>query len=173
MKVVLREHVEQLGDRGDIVSVAAGFARNYLIPKRMAAEATPGNLKVIQQQRRVWAVREAKETTEAEALAARLSSVELEVTKKAGETGTLYGAVTKIEIAEMLAGKGFEVDRRRIVLKDPIKTVGEFEIPIKIYRTINGLIKLRVISESGANREEIIEIAAPEIDPEDDDRFDE
>ena len=160
MKVVLREHVEHLGDRGEIVSVAAGYARNFLIPKRLAVEATPGNLKVIEQQRRVFALKEAREVGEAEKMAARLSAIELSVTKKAGESGTLYGSVTSSEIAEMLLSKGVEVDRRRIHLRDPIKSLGDYEIPIKVFRQIRGTVKLHVVTE--AAREPTLIEARPE-----------
>jgi large subunit ribosomal protein L9 len=148
LKIVLREHVEHLGDRGEIVSVAAGYARNYLIPKRLAVEATPGNLKVIEQQRRVFALKEAREVGEAEKMAERLAAIELSVTKKAGESGTLYGSVTTSEIAEMLVSAGVEVDRRRIHLTEPIKSLGDYEIPIKVYRQISGTIKLHVVTEA-------------------------
>jgi len=160
LKIVLREHVEHLGDRGEIVSVAAGYARNFLIPKRLAVEATPGNLKVIEQQRRVFALKEAREVGEAEKMAARLSAIELSVTKKAGESGTLYGSVTSSEIAEMLLTKGVEVDRRRIHLSDPIKSLGDYEIPIKVYRQISGTVKLHVVTE--AAREATLIDARPE-----------
>ena len=151
VKVVLREHVENLGERGEIVFVATGYARNYLLPKRLAVQATPGNLKVIEQQRRVWAVRDTRELTEAQEFAEKLSAVELKFTKKAGPTGTLYGSVTNAEIAEALAGKGFELDRRRIVLDNPIKSLGEYEIPIKVFRNVQGRIKLSVLSDSPAS----------------------
>ena len=106
VKVILREHVDHLGDRGEIVSVAPGYARNFLLPKGLAFEATPGNLKQIEHQRKVWSARDAHEVSEAEALAARLAEVELKATKKAGESGTLYGSVTNAEIAELLAKQG-------------------------------------------------------------------
>lgn len=148
MKVVLREHVESLGTRGQTVSVAAGYARNYLIPKRLAVEATPGNLAVVEQQRRVWAVKEAREVGEAEQLAARLSEVKLTITKKAGENGTLYGSVTNAEIAQALAAQGFEVDRRRIQIDDPIKAVGEYGIRVKVHGPLHGRVTLQVVGET-------------------------
>jgi large subunit ribosomal protein L9 len=147
MKVVLREHVDNLGDRGEIVSVAAGYARNYLIPKRLALPATAGNLKTLEHQRRVWEVKEARELGEAQALADRLGAVELELKKKVGESGTLYGSVTSSEIAELLGARGIAVDRRRIVLGSPIKSVGVHEVPIRIHRKVNARIKLTVTGE--------------------------
>ena len=150
MKIVLREHVEHLGERGEVVSVAAGYARNYLIPKRLAFPATPGNMKVLEQQRRVWAVKEAKEVSESQAIADRLASIELTVNKKAGESGTLYGSVTTSEIAELLAAEGVEVDRRRIALNDPIKAIGTYQVPIKLHRQVTGEVTLNVAGEAAS-----------------------
>lgn len=147
MKVVLSEHVENLGDRGQVVSVAPGYARNYLLPRRLALEATAANLKAVEQQRKVWAVKEAKEVGEAEALAARLGALELTVTKKAGESGTLYGSVTSSELAELLEARGIVVDRRRIVLDEPIKSVGTYEVPIKLHRQVTGSVRVLVGSQ--------------------------
>jgi len=147
VKVILREHVENLGDRGQIVSVAPGYARNYLLPKKLAFDATPGNLKQLEQERRVWAARDAKEVGEAETLAAAINKVELSTVKKAGESGTLYGSVTTAEIAEMLAGKGIEVDRKRIVLDEPIKALGSYQIKVKIHRKVKAQFALEVLGE--------------------------
>ena len=147
MKVVLREHVENLGERGAIVAVAPGFARNFLFPKRLALEATAGNLKVVEHQRKLWAVKEAKEVGEAEALAAKLGAVQLSVIKKAGEGGTLYGSVTNVEIAELLAAKGIEVDRRRIVIAQPIKSLGSFEVSVKLHHKVQAKVTLQVNAE--------------------------
>ena len=151
MKVILREHVEHLGDRGDIVSVATGYARNYLLPKKLALEATEGNLKTLEQRRKVWAEHDAKELEDAQALAARLGEVELSSTKKAGEAGTLYGSVTNTEVAELLTAKGFELDRKRILLSEPIKAVGSYEIKIKIHPKVEARIKLEVVAEEAAD----------------------
>jgi len=153
MKVVLREHVEHLGDRGEIVKVAPGYARNFLLPKKLALEATPGNLKIVEHQRNLWAVKETREIGEAEQFAARLAELDLRVVKKAGESGTLYGSVTNAEIAELLGTKGIEVDRRRIVVSDPIKTVGSYDISIKLHHKVTGKIKLLVNSEETASED--------------------
>lgn len=147
MKVVLCDHVDHLGERGDIVSVATGYARNYLLPKRLAMPATPGNLRTLEHRRRVWELKEAQETEAARELAGRLADVELAITKKAGESGTLYGSVTSTEIAELLAAKGIGVDRRRIVLDEPIKSVGAHEISVKLHRDVTGHVRLEVVSE--------------------------
>lgn len=147
MKVVLREHVDHLGDRGQIVSVARGYARNYLLPKGLALEATPGNLQMLEHQRRVWVAREAKEAVEARRVAERLSAMQLSITKKAGESGTLYGSVTSSEIAALLASKGVEVDRRRIALVEPIRVLGTHEVPVKLHREVTAHVKLEVVAE--------------------------
>lgn len=150
MRIVLREDVDNLGDRGQIVNVAPGYARNFLIPKGLALPATPGNLKMLELRRKVWAAREAKETVEAKAFAERLSALSLRVEKKAGESDTLYGSVTTSEIAELLAAEGIEVDRRRIQLAHPIKSLGTFTVPVKIYRQVYGRVSLHVVPEGGA-----------------------
>ncbi len=147
MKVVLSEHVDHLGDRGEIVTVAPGYARNYLIPKRLALKATPGNMRMLEQERRVWKVKEARAADEARAMAARMAEFELSVTKKAGESGTLYGSVTNVEIAELLKDKGVEVDRRRIVLGEPVKRLGDHGISIRLHRDVTAEITLHVVSE--------------------------
>lgn len=151
MKVILREYVEHLGDRGEIVSVATGYARNFLLPKKLALEATEGNLKTLEQRRKVWAEHDAQDLKEAEELAARLAELELSSTKKAGEAGTLYGSVTNAEIAEMLAAKGVEMERKRILLDEPIKAVGSYEIRIKVHPKVEGLVKLEVVAEEEAD----------------------
>jgi large subunit ribosomal protein L9 len=151
VKIVLCEHVEHLGERGEIVSVATGYARNFLLPKRLAMAATPGNLRTLEHRRRMWEVKEAKEVGEAQGLAQRLGDVELTVAKKAGEEGTLYGSVTMTEIAELLAAKGLDVDRRRLVVKEPIKRLGAHEISIKLHRQVSGTIKLEVVNQASAD----------------------
>jgi large subunit ribosomal protein L9 len=150
MKVILREHVDNLGERGEIVSVAKGYARNFLLPKKLAFEATEGNLKQLEHRRKIWAEHDAQEQKEAEALAARLAGVELSCTKKAGESGTLYGSVTSAEVAELLAAQGVELDRKRVLLAEPIKALGSYEIKIKVHRKVEGRIKLDVVAEEEA-----------------------
>ncbi|ANM28792.1 50S ribosomal protein L9 [Acidobacteria bacterium Mor1] len=147
MKVVLRENVEKLGSRGDVVSVANGYARNYLLPRGLALEATSGNLKTIESQRRSWAVKEAKEAEEARAMAARLAEVEVTISKRAGENDTLYGSVTSSEIAEVLAEKGVAIDRRKLQLAEPIKALGTVEVPLKLHPEVTGTIKVNVVPE--------------------------
>ena len=149
MKVILRDHVTNLGERGEIVNVARGYARNYLVPKGLAFEATPGNIRTIELQKKVWEAREVKVVEEAQAFADRLAAVELSVIKKAGESETLYGSVTNAEIAELLSAKGIEIDRRKIHLEEPIKSLGEFTIPVKIHPKVTAEIKLKVAPEGG------------------------
>ena len=148
MKVVLSQDVENLGERGHIVNVAEGFARNYLLPKKLALEATPGNLRTLALHKKVWAARDTRELGEAQAFAARLGQVQLAVTKKAGEHDMLYGSVTNAEIAELLAKEGFEVDRRKIHLDQPIKTLGSHRVHVKIHRQVTAEVSLQVVAES-------------------------
>ena len=150
MKVVLCDHVDYLGDRGEIVCVAAGYARNYLLPKRLALLATPGNLHTLEQQRRVWEVKENREAEEARGVARRLEALGLTVSKKAGESGTLYGAVTSSEIAELLESQGIQIDRRRIAMAEPIKSLGSHVVSVKLHRQVTGEIKVEVVADEEA-----------------------
>lgn len=147
MKVVLRQDVDRLGERGQIVNVARGFARNYLLPKGLALDATPGNLHTIELERKVWSAREAQELDEVRELGTRLEQLRITVAKKAGEAQTLYGSVTSSEIAELLARKGFDVDRRKIQLDEPIKTLGSFTVPVKLHRQVTARVSLEVVAE--------------------------
>jgi large subunit ribosomal protein L9 len=147
MEVILREHVDNLGRRGEVVNVADGYARNYLLPRKLALVATEGNKKQIDRERVKFEVKEAEEKGVADALSQRIGNAELEISRKVGETDVLYGSVTTSDIAEALAAKGFEIDRRKIQLQEPIKKLGEFEIPIKLHRDVITKIKLRVIAE--------------------------
>ena len=148
VKVVLRQDVEHVGDRGQIVSVAPGFARNFLLPKGLALVATPGNLRSIELQKKVWAVREQHETDDARKIAAHLAGLTVRVTKKVGENETLYGSVTSQEIADNLKAQGVEIDRRKIQLKEPIKSLGTFEVPVKIHRNVSAAVSVQVVAES-------------------------
>jgi large subunit ribosomal protein L9 len=149
MKIILREHVEHLGDRGDKVNVAAGYARNYLLPKGLAYAASAGSAKQIADQQRTWAKRESHEEAAARELAARIGAQALTVRRRAGEGGTLYGSVTNVDVAELLAAAGYEVDRRKIQLREPIKSLGDFEIPVKLHRIVSANIKVTVVTEAG------------------------
>jgi len=147
MEVILREHVEHLGRRGDIVKVAAGYARNYLLPRKLALAVNEGNKRQIERERKNAEARELEEKSQAEAFAARLAEAEIAIPRRVGENDTLYGSVTTVDIASALAAKGFEVDRRKIVLADPLKALGQVTVPIKIHRDVTAQVKVSVVPE--------------------------
>jgi large subunit ribosomal protein L9 len=147
VEVILREHIEHLGRRGDIVKVAAGYARNYLLPRKLALTVTEANKKQIERERKVADTREAEERQLAEALASRLSQIEIVIARRVGETEALYGSVTSADIAEALAAKGLEIERRRIQLDEPIKQLGETTVPVKLHRDVTGQVKVSVVKE--------------------------
>jgi large subunit ribosomal protein L9 len=147
MEVILLEDVEKLGSRGQIVKVAGGYGRNYLLPKKLAVPATPQNRKWVEQQRVRFLKQSAKEKAEAEDLAQLLEGVTVTVLRKAGEQGTLFGSVTAIDVAEELAQKGYQIDRRKIQLDPPLKVLGEYEVPVKLHREVTAKIKVIVESE--------------------------
>jgi large subunit ribosomal protein L9 len=144
MEVLLTENLDNLGARGDIVRVKAGYGRNYLLPQKLAIEATPGNRRVIEQQRKSLLRREAAEKMSAETQAENLRDISLNFERRVGEHGILYGSVTALDIAEALTEKGYKVDKRRIVLDEPIKTEGEFEVTAKLHRQVSVPIKVVV-----------------------------
>ena len=148
MKIVLREDVDKLGDRGQVVNVSPGYARNFLFPKALAFEATAGNMRQIELRKKVWVVREAKETEDANKLAARVAEIKIVIAKKVGEHDALYGSVTSQEIADLLKAKGVEVDRRKIQLHDPIRALGSYDVPIKIHRQVVASVSVQVVAES-------------------------
>ncbi len=147
MKVVLCEDMEHLGDRGEVVNVADGYARNYLLPKDFALKATPGNMKVVDQRRKIWEAKDAKNILAAKEFAAKIEAVSVSVVKKSGEENTLYGSVTNSDIAEQLASKGVQVDRRKIVIDEPIKTLGSFTVHVKVHREVVADLNVDVIAE--------------------------
>jgi large subunit ribosomal protein L9 len=148
MEVILREHVDNLGKRGEIVKVADGYARNYLLPRKLALLATDGSRKQIEREREKFEAREAEEKKVAESLAARMGNLEIEIARRVGETDVLFGSVTTADIAEVLLARGSEVDRRKLQLAEPIKKLGEYDIPLRLSRDVVALIKVRVIAES-------------------------
>jgi large subunit ribosomal protein L9 len=148
MEVILREHVEHLGRRGDVVKVADGYARNYLLPRKLALTVTEGNRKQIERERQNAEKREADERVAAEAMAARFVGLEIAIARRVGETEALYGSVTSADIAEALAAKGFEVDRRRVQLAEPIKQLGEFDVPVRLHRDVTATVKVVVTREA-------------------------
>ena len=147
MEIILREHVENLGRRGDVVKVADGYARNYLLPRKLALTVTESNKRQIDRERKIAEARETEERQTAEALASRLAQSEIVVARRVGETDALYGSVTAADIAEGLAAKGLEIERRRIHLADPIKQLGEFMVPVRLHRDVTAEVKVVVVKE--------------------------
>jgi large subunit ribosomal protein L9 len=150
MEVILREDIEKLGSRGDVVKVAAGYARNFLLPKRLAVAATQSNKKIVEQERQAALRREAVERGQAEEQGKLLSTVVLVSVQKAGDQDQLFGSVTAKDIADLLGKQGFEIDRRKIVLPEPIRTLGEHSINIKLFRDVVASVKLHVNKEEEA-----------------------
>lgn len=147
MEIVLRETIEKLGTAGEVVTVRSGYARNYLLPRKLAYLATPGNLKVIAQERQKMLQKEAERRGEAESLAEAIGQLELSFTRRVGEHQVLYGSVTSADIAEALGQEGFVIDKRKIVLGDHIKRLGEFVVPIRLFSEVVAELKLRVVAQ--------------------------
>ena len=147
MEVILREHVEHLGKRGEIVKVADGYARNYLLPRKLALLATAGNKKHVERERKIMESRESEEKGQAEAMASRLAAIDIVIARRVGDTGQLYGSVTAADIADLLMAKGFEIDRRKLILPDAIKAIGEHTVPLKLHREVTVPLKVRVAKE--------------------------
>jgi large subunit ribosomal protein L9 len=148
MEVILREDVEKLGHRGQVVKVAPGFARNFLLPKRLAVLATESNKKIVEQEREAHLRREAKLAGEARELGKLLEAVTVEIAQKAGEQDQLFGSVTSKDIAEALERQKFSVDRRKILLDEPIKTLGDHKVTIRLHREVAVEITVRVVKEA-------------------------
>jgi large subunit ribosomal protein L9 len=148
MEVILREHVDNVGRRGEVVKVADGYARNYLLPRKLALLVTEGNKKQIEREREKFEAKESEERKVAEAIAERLTAVEIEIARRVGDTQALFGSVTSGDIAEALTTRGFEIERRKLQLNEPIKKLGEYEVPVKLTRDVIARIKVRVIAEN-------------------------
>ncbi len=147
MEVILKEDVANLGHRGDVVKVADGYGRNYLLPRKLALQATVSNKSVIEQMKAAAARRSATEKAQAEALAAQLATLHLVFTRKTGDSGHLFGSVTSADIAHELVAKGFELDRRKIQLVEPLKSVGDFTVSVRLYREVVAQLSVRVLAE--------------------------
>ena len=147
MQIVLKEDIEKLGRRGEVVKVADGYARNYLLPLGKALPATPGNLKVIDREKRRYVARLVKEKGDHETLARRIQSLSLTLVRKVGESDVLYGSVTSSDIAEGLEKEGIVVDKRRIQLVDPIKSLGIYQVPIRLHPEVTVEVKVWVVKE--------------------------
>jgi len=150
MEVILRQHVDNLGQRGEIVKVADGYARNYLLPRNLALPATVGNKKHVERERKIVDSREAEEKGQAEALAARMSALDISIARRVGDTEQLYGSVTSGDIADFLKAKGFEIDRRKLILPEPIKSIGAHDVPLRLHRDVTAPLKVNVVKEGGA-----------------------
>jgi large subunit ribosomal protein L9 len=148
MEVILRAHVDHLGRRGEIVKVADGYARNYLLPRKLALPVTPGNRQQIERERAKFEAKELEEKRVAEAAAERLGGVEIVIARKVGETNALYGSVTASDIAEALGASGFPVDRRKLVLPEALKQLGEVDVPVKLHREVTATVKVKVVPET-------------------------
>jgi large subunit ribosomal protein L9 len=147
MEVILRQHVDNLGERGQIVKVADGYARNFLLPRKLALPATEGNKKHVERERKIVEAREASEKQTAEGIGQRLAAVAIVIPRRVGETEQLYGSVTAADIAEYLKGQGFEIDRRKLILPEPIKMLGEHTVNLKLHREVSVPLKVHVIRE--------------------------
>jgi large subunit ribosomal protein L9 len=148
MEVILREDISNLGTRGQVVKVASGYARNFLIPKKLAVTATESNKKIVEQERQGHLRKEAKLQGEAQDLAKLMTGVSVTITQKAGENDQLFGSVTSKDVADALAVKGFTIDRRKIQLDEPIKQLGEFKVPVKLHKDVTAEVTVVVAKES-------------------------
>lgn len=147
MKLILREDVENLGKGGDLVDVKPGYGRNYLLPRGLAVAANPRNVRELEHQRKIAEAKAAKMKASAQAVAKRLSETPVTLQRKVGEQDKLYGSVTALDIVEALAARGLQLDRRTIDLAEPLKTVGEFEVPVKLHREVVGTARVKVEAE--------------------------
>jgi large subunit ribosomal protein L9 len=146
IEVILKEHVETLGRRGEIVKVADGYARNYLFPRKLALAVTAENKRQIDRERSKAEAREAEELTMAQAFASRLEAVDLSIARRVGENETLYGSVTSADIADALAERSLTIDRRKIHLPDPLKTLGDHTVPVKLHRDVTAQVKVKIVA---------------------------
>ena len=147
MEVILREDVDKLGNRGELVKVAAGYARNFLLPRRLAVAATDANRKIVEQERQAHLRKEAKLKSESEDLSKLLTGVTVTIAQKAGEDDQLFGSVTSKDIADALAAKNFTIDRRKVQLDEPIRQLGEFKVPVRLHREVTAEITVSVVRE--------------------------
>jgi len=148
MEVILKEDVAKLGARGDVVKVAEGYGRNFLLPRKFAIEATTGNRKVIEQMRAAALRRSAKEKAQAEELSKQFDGLSVSFARRAGEQDQLFGSVTSSDIGDALEKKGFNVDRRKIQLHEPLKTLGEFTVPVKLHKDVTAHLKVVIEKEA-------------------------
>lgn len=148
MEIILRDHVDHVGKRGDVVKVADGYARNYLLPRKLALPATEANKNWIARERKISESREGEERVAAEALAERLVVLELQIARKVGDNDTMYGSVTNGDLADLIKEKGFDLDRRKILLPDPLRALGEVLVPVKLHRDVTAQLKVTIVKEA-------------------------
>ena len=169
--VLLREDIDNLGGRGEVVKVKAGYARNYLLPRGLALLATKGNVKQVEAEKVGLLKKRAAEKATADLQAEQMQDISLEFVRKAGEEGTLFGSVTSMDIAEALQAKGYEIDRKKISLKDAIKITGEYSVPVKLHREVTLNVPVKVVAEGakaevkGAVKEEAVESSTETSEP--------
>ncbi|MCE2539764.1 MAG: 50S ribosomal protein L9 [Acidobacteria bacterium] len=166
MEVILRDHIDNLGRRGDIVNVANGYARNYLLPQKLALLVTPSNRRQVERERVVADAHEADERARAESFAERLRGTECVLPRRVGETGTLYGSVTSADVADHLATLDFEVDKRHIQLGEPLKELGEFPVTVKLHRDVSTEVTVKVVREETGDESAEAAEAGAEASPE-------
>jgi large subunit ribosomal protein L9 len=147
MDVILREDIVNLGSRGEVVKVAPGYARNFLLPKKMAVAATAGNKKIVEQERQSHVRKEAKQKGEAEDLSKLMAGVSVTISQKAGDNDQLFGSVTSKDVADALAAKNFTIDKRKIQLDEPLKTLGEFKVPVRLHKDVTAEVTVIVVKE--------------------------
>ena len=147
MEVILREHVDNLGNCGDVVKVAAGYARNYLLPRQLALPVTVASKRQIEREREKADARDAEERATAEALAQKVAAFDISISRRVGENNTMFGSVTSADIAQALAAKGFQVEKRKITLAEPIKSIGEHTVQVKVHREVTTEVKVKVVPE--------------------------
>jgi large subunit ribosomal protein L9 len=147
MEVILREHVDNLGRRGDVVKVAAGYARNYLLPRELALPVTQASKRQIEREREKAEARDAEERAAAEALSQRVAAFDISISRRVGENNTMFGSVTSADIAHALAAKGYEIEKRKITLAEPIKSIGEHTVQVKVHRDVTTEVKVKVVPE--------------------------
>jgi large subunit ribosomal protein L9 len=147
MEVILREHVDNLGRRGDVVKVAAGYARNYLLPRELALPVTVASKRQIEREREKAEARDAEEHAAAEALSQRVAAFDISISRRVGENNTMFGSVTSADIAHALAAKGYEIEKRKITLAEPIKSIGEHTVQVKVHRDVTTDLKIKVVPE--------------------------
>lgn len=148
MEVILREHVDNLGRPGDVVKVAEGYARNFLLPRKLALAVTEANKRQIEREKKIADAKDVEERSQAEGIAQRLTTIEIEIARRVGENQTLYGSVTSADLAQALHTRGIEIDKRKIQLPEPLKALGETTVPVKIHRDVTAQLRVKVTAEN-------------------------